>query len=333
MTRDDSASARTASQLLSGYLCGTHSGFAAAGRRARGRSVPGPRAVAAVHRTLTRMAPAVPNADLGVGPWAPDGDATDLADELRNRLSHPGVIELVVFGSQARGGTTGFSDLDAVLVISDEAVDDPETLSTVRPHVLAAQRAVITYQPMQHHGFEVATPRLLRAACAALGLPAVALEEARSLNGKRIGASLSGDGFGNGAALRSLARGLAPIGSWPRHPWSVHRLVAMFELLPVLYVQDRGASVPKWRSFDEARGAFGRSWWPYDVLNEVRLSWPRRRRPGLEVAATLGRNPWAAIAAWRRIPAPIPESVRPLLTERCLSGLQRLSRAMSEGVQ
>ena len=40
------------------------------------------------------------------------------------------------------------------------------------PLTLAAQRAVLAYQPMQHHGFEVVTPRLLEDANAALALPA-----------------------------------------------------------------------------------------------------------------------------------------------------------------
>jgi hypothetical protein len=109
--------------------------------------------------------------------------------------------------------------------------------------------------------------------------------------------------------------------------------VAMFELLPALYLQGRGASVPKWQSFDLARGEFARAWWPYDVLQEVRLAWPRMRRPGVNFAAAVGRNPWAAVAAWRRLPASLPEPIRPLLTPRLLNGLQVLARTMTERVE
>ena len=88
-----------------------------------------------------------------------------------------------MFGSQAGGRTTGFSDVDAILVISDEIAGDATEMPSLRRCVLAAQRAVIRYQPMQHHGFEIVTPTLLRDASGALALPAVALAETRSLRG------------------------------------------------------------------------------------------------------------------------------------------------------
>src|SRR5205823_7548356 len=105
------------------------------------------------------------------------------ARRLASLLDDEHVVELVLFGSQARGGTTGFSDVDAILVISDEAAEEPSILRSLRRRVLAAQRAALAHQPMQHHGFELATPMLLRDAGAALGLPRVALDEARSLGG------------------------------------------------------------------------------------------------------------------------------------------------------
>jgi hypothetical protein len=135
--------------------------------------------------------------------------------------------------------------------------------------------------------------------------------------------------------METLVRRLVGIRSWPGHAWNLHRAIAMFELLPTLYLQSRGRSVPKWQSFEMARKEFESSWWPYDVLDEVRLSWPRRKRPTLEAGAAILRNPWAAIAGWRRLPGRPPEQVRPLLTERTLEGLRTLARAMaaqSEGM-
>ena len=114
--------------------------------------------------------------------WRPN-DQNSLARALDAALTHPGVIDLVMFGSQAGGRTTGFSDVDAILVISDEIAGDATEMPSLRRCVLAAQRAVIRYQPMQHHGFEIVTPTLLRDASGALALPAVALAETRSLRG------------------------------------------------------------------------------------------------------------------------------------------------------
>jgi hypothetical protein len=130
--------------------------------------------------------------------------------------------------------------------------------------------------------------------------------------------------------LRTLALGVQRPAEWPRHPWTAHGLIAMFELLPVVYLQACGLSVAKAASFEHARTAFGDSWWPYDVLNEVRSLWPRSRRIRLEVSSRLLRNPWAAVAAWYRLPASLPVSVAPLLSQHCLVSLQALARTMLE---
>jgi hypothetical protein len=321
--------ARLASRLLSGYLCGTKSGLLGLGRRLRGRMAPKVEEIAALHRDLDACTPGE-SRELAGERWEPSSEAVALAGALRSALDHRLIIELVVFGSQARGGTTGFSDVDAILVIADEGADDPPALRSLRPHVLAAQRAVLAYQPMQHHGFEVVTPRLLRTGSAALDLPASALSETRSLHGKAVLASLSSGSDRNCDALRALTTQLLSVRSWPTHPWDAHVILAMFELLPVLYLQVRGASTPKWRSFDEARSDFGAAWWPYDVLRDVRLAWLRMRRARLELLASLLRNPWTAVAVWRRLPERLPEPVRPLLTPRLLEGLGSLTSAMHE---
>ena len=151
-----------------------------------------------------------------------------------------------MYGSQARGGTTAFSDVDAVLVISDHAAESRAALRSLRPRVLATQRAVLAYQPMQHHGFEVATPRLLQAAGAALELPAVALVETRAVVGGQVTACYAArNQLGDPQSLRRIVGILAKITSWPAHPWALHGVVSMFELVPALYLQARGRAVPK----------------------------------------------------------------------------------------
>src|SRR6266540_939300 len=295
-------SARLVSRLLSGYLCGTHSGllaFSASGRQLRARRAA---TISSMHK---RFSPRRAGEEVVVGErlWRSE-EQGPLAATLRSALSFPGVLDLVFFGSQARGERTGFSDVDAILVVTDDAAESAERLRALRPHVLAAQRAVLRYQPMQHHGFEVLTPRLLALAC--LPLPREALSETCSLRGASLGATTQNCDRA-GERLVALSASLTSADSWPTHPWQAHRLVAMFELLPTLYLQARGMSVPKWRSFALARDEFGQAWWPYDVLEEVRLLWPRERRRELELGVAISRNPWAAVAAWRRLPGRLPQ--------------------------
>jgi hypothetical protein len=318
---------RRVSRLLSGYLCGTHSGLSAFGSLWSRQSV-GAEAIALAHRALGAPAPDGQAVELGCERWEPDERST-LGEELRAALTHPAVIDLIFYGSQARGGRTGFSDVDAILVLSDQAADDPVVLRSLRFHVLAAERAVLSYQPMQHHGFEIATPRLMRSATESLALPADGLSETRSLTGNPVPAWLGNDSPDGRAALEGLVRSLTVLSAWPSHPWHAHRTVAMFALLPSLYLQARGRSVAKWRSFNEVRAEFGERWWPYDALAEVRLAWPRLRRPALERAAGFVRNPWIPVAVWRKLPASLPDPVRERLTPDLLEGLLSLARTMT----
>jgi hypothetical protein len=297
--------------------------------RRRGNRLP-LAALARRHEELPQVA-AEPTSVLGGAQWEPPHAARELESRLRSCVNGPGVVELVLFGSQARGGTTAFSDVDAILVIEDATAEDPAALSALRGSVLAAQRAVVAYQPMQHHGFEVATPKLLGRGRDSLGIPAVALTETRSLRGNAIEAMFEPvPAAESRKRLTELLRNTA-VSAWPRHAWRLHGLVSMFELLPALYLQARGREIPKWRSFDEAHSDFGDAWWPYDVLREVRDVWPRTSSVTLRAGIAGLRNPWAAVAAWSRLPSPeAPEAVRRLLSQECLAALRELARDMEE---
>ena len=321
---------RRLSRSLAGYLCGSHSGVA---RRRGARRLP-PALIAQAHQRLAARSDDDPTL-LGAQRWDPDRERKRLANGLRTALNVEGVVELVLFGSQARGGTTGFSDVDALLIIEDALVEEPGRLRALRPRVLAAERAILRHQPMQHHELEVVTPKLLQFAHSSLGLPPQALSDTRSLFGRPAAASWGAD-HENAArlarvALSDLAGGLLSARHWPRHPWLLHRLVSMFELLPALYLQSRDRSVPKWESFSAARAVFGPSWWPYEVLEQVRAVWPRRPRRGLETVTIAARNPWPVVAAWSRIPAAPPAGVASLLDDECLAGLQEICRRAVAG--
>jgi nucleotidyltransferase-like protein len=321
----ESLSLRTISRALAGLLCGTEFGFWLRKRDSLAR-----REIAELHRGLPGGQAEI-EVKLGVSRWNPPRFATELADRLRAKLSAAGIIDLIVFGSQARGAMTRFSDLDAILLIEDAAAEDPGVLGELRAPILAAQRSVLRFQPMQHHGFELATPKLLRHAGESLHLPAISLRDSRSLfgTGSTPAFLAAPDAETSAATAREIASSLVRLEGWPSHPWRLHRTVSMFELLPALYLQSRGTAVAKSRSFDIARAHFGDAWWPYDVLREVRGTWPLVRAPALDASAMMVRNPWVAVAIWRRLPVSTPEPARSLLTDECLHALKGLSRAMT----
>jgi hypothetical protein len=190
---------------------------------------------------------------------------------------------------------------------------------------------VIAYQPMQHHAFEVATPKLLAQAGESVGMPAVAFDEARSLRGTGAEASFSPEPPEHARGrLRQLLADLRTVEAWPRHPWRLHGLVAMWELAPALYVQALGEPVAKALSFERAREDFGDAWWPYDLLGQVRDQWVRSRQPMFVTTCRALRNPWIGVAAWLRAPVASRQPARSVLTNESLDALRRLAREMAE---
>jgi hypothetical protein len=319
-----SASPRQISRSLSAYLCGTHSGLLSLRRRDR----LDPAQLARAHSDLPE---GKGSTRIGARRWDPASEAVDLAQHLQTALNAPGVVDLVLFGSQARGGLTGFSDVDALLVIEDGIAEDPDALTALRPRVLASQRAVFAYQPMQHHAFEVATPKLLAQADDAIAMPAVAFDQASSLRGAGADASFSPEPPEHTRGrLAQLLADLQTVETWPQHPWRLHGLVAMWELAPALYVQALGEPVAKALSFERARADFGDAWWPYDVLRQVREQWVRSRQPMFVAASRALRNPWIAVAVRIRTPVAGRQPAARLLTDESLDGLRGLAREMME---
>src|ERR687887_2673386 len=102
----------------------------------------------------------------------------------------------------------------------------------------------------------------------------------------------------------------------------------MFELLPALYLQALGQAVEKWRSFALAGSHFGDDWWPFGVLEQVRASWLRSSPWMLSAASSALRNPWLAIAVWRRLPAAREQPAARLLTDESLTALHSLAERM-----
>ncbi len=318
-----------AAHRLAACLNGTHHGIHRQGHRDFA-----PRAVAQAFSLLDLGTHGGEQATtLGGSAWEPANEAERrLRSTLAVCLAMDEIVELVFFGSIARGATTGFSDVDAILVIDDEAVMDASRLRLLRHRVFAAGRAVLAYQPMQHHGFLIATPRLLGYGTEPLRLPREAVAETVSLFGRTVEVK-TGRGGTATQAFDALVESLGSVRSWPAHPWFLHRTIATFELAPTLYLQATGRACPKHLSFDLARADFQESWAPYDVLAEVRRRWPRKQMQGLRQLAWLLRNPWVACAVRRRLPAAVPSGIDDLLDETCLNDLRRLLALMADNVK
>ena len=88
---------------------------------------------------------------------------------------------------QARGATTGFSDVDAVLVVDDETADSPDKLRGLRATCSRHSARCSPISPMQHHGFEVGTTRLSGGGQRSARAAAPALAEANASSAANCG--------------------------------------------------------------------------------------------------------------------------------------------------
>jgi hypothetical protein len=317
--------ARTVVRGLSGYLCGTTSQLVGRSKRKD------PNFLARAHELIGSVSTATNS--LGMARWMPEGALGALRTRLAYLLDRPGVVDLVVFGSASRGSMTGFSDLDAILVVSDETADDRDALERLRPFVLSAQRGVLSYQPMQHHGFLVTTPRLLTHGLEPLDLPRQALAGSRSLLGRPIRAASAKVEFDARRQFLQIAGAVTKLRRWPTRACEAHLRISLFELLPALFCQASGRAVEKHESFALSREELPADWRPYDVLQTVRRLWPRTPSRTLAALMKATKNPWVAHAVWRRRPsATVPPAVASLLTQDLLESLNRLTMAMTARV-
>jgi hypothetical protein len=90
------------------------------------------------------------------------------------------LIGVWLHGSLATDDYTGYSDVDALIVVRDAVVHEDAMFRRVRAAIRAALRAVLLFDPLQHHGFFVGVESGLQSWPSSY-LPAAALQYARCL--------------------------------------------------------------------------------------------------------------------------------------------------------
>jgi hypothetical protein len=276
-----------------------------------------------------QVAPVAPGveATLGGEPYGPLSDArlAGLLDGLCAAFTpvRDDLAGVWLHGSLATGDYTDYSDVDALVVLRDHALEDPHAYRRVQAAVRVALRRVLIFDPLQHHGFFVACERAL-AAWPATYLPGVALQYARPLwPGPALPVVESPDPAGARAAFAVLARSVAGA---PR-PHNLHEaklLLSQFMLLPALYKQARGQALYKRESFPAVRPAFAAQWAAMDTATRLRAVWTNPARP-LWAAALRALGPWQAGRVYRRFETRLPSASEwPAL----LTGMRALAAVM-----
>jgi hypothetical protein len=217
------------------------------------------------------------------------------------------LVGVWLHGSLATQDYTGYSDVDALIVLRDEAVQNPRTYRRVRAAVLRALRSILVFDPLQHHGFFVGTESLLDQWPSDY-LPGAALQHARPLCPLPASVALQehSDPLEAPAAFHTLCRQVLHA-QVPRTLYQAKSLLSQFMLLPAAYYQAIGQPVYKRESFPQAQAEFPAHWCAMDEATQLRAEWRVPRRAGWAICLMFA-NPWVASRLYRRLErAPVPK--------------------------
>lgn len=238
--------------------------------------------VAALYRLCLRVLPPSdapeletpsPQANLSCRlPWA----VRCLARELKGQHG----LQLYLHGSLATCDATSYSDVDTLLIISHEWLQSGQQINELRPIIGNAQRWLYAYDPLQHHGFMVATaldlrryannyyPLDLLAYAVAIG-PA-SPQRYRLRQSKEEDASL----------FRRLRRRLTRMTEGemkaPQTRFALKLALSEMMLLPTYYLQLKGQVVYKRESFQAVQSILSEDAWnAIEALSTWRQEWAR----------------------------------------------------------
>lgn len=206
---------------------------------------------------------------------------------------HKLISLFAVHGSLSTLDFTPFSDVDTQLFLTEEAFASPELLLAIARMISHNNVYLRAYDPLQHHGYFVATD-MDRRAYPEPFLPVATLQQSTRIFGDdehsfavrhvpyadRFAAWHMGHSF----RLSYLSQ------QFPAAAFDVKRFMSRFALLPVLYlelVQDvypyKGDVFRQWEDFFTPD-----QWTPFHVLTSARANWNPER--GLHFSASFHRQ-------------------------------------------
>lgn len=240
---------------------------------------------------------------------------------------NPHVLEMVTFLSPLKDDLLGayvhgslgtcdeieYSDFDALVIIKERVISDPERLVVVAERLNASQAIMRDFDPLQHHGWFVLTEADLRSYPDDY-FPVELFQYAKSLfpdHGLELDIEPVDSSEDRHRSFDNLSQSILSLLKEDKLPVDLFRLkilLSEFMLLPTLYVQMRdGKGIYKKFSFDAAKVDFSPEDW--SIMEEVSLlreSWPRVAAP---------EPSWFLRLLGKRHNPPIPAGMKSVLTE------------------
>lgn len=224
------------------------------------------------------------------------------------------LVSVILHGSRSDGRTTGYSDVDALVILKDELFGDPDELMRVSHRLSIARRFMYVIDPLQHHGWFVMTERDLSCFPERV-LPLEVLSDSKVLLGmNRFAVTVCGSDPSalKSEALRVLSRLTKMLreGWRPKNCFALKSFLSEFMMIPVLYLQARDSKGwSKRDSFEEARKDFDiDTWGIMDEVSDMRRTWSFAP-DGATLFIMQNPAPWADKLR-KYWPTPIPSVIR-----------------------
>ena len=229
------------------------------------------------------------------------------------------LYSVILHGSVGDGHTTGYSDVDALVIIRNDVFADPTRLSAVATKLSAARIFMYRFDPLQHHGWFAMTEQDLAAYPESV-LPLEAIREGCVLSGEpvlRVSSLLQDCSVYEVAARRMVNKLHYQLrdGWRPKNAYQLKSLLSEFMMLPVLYLQTiYGKGYSKRDSFRDARTHYSESvWQAMEDVSNIRRHW--KYIPGYLSAQILSSRLCLLYPIRKYWPSAIPNEVAPLVND------------------
>lgn len=203
----------------------------------------------------------------------------EISDYIRTYME-PHLHSALVHGSVATGEIINYSDFDGLVVIKNDVFKNRKLVSEVSYHLNRTFAMMLRFDPVQHHGWMIATEKDFEKWPAEFFPPAL-FQYSKSLLGRDCQLTIKYDksaemlkaGFLKYADRLNLNLKKTAI---PDNAYQLKSILSEFMLLPSLYVAARdGKGIFKKFSFEMAEADFNTEEWRImKEVSEIRMKWP-----------------------------------------------------------
>ena len=241
---------------------------------------------------------------------------------LRNHLLPiaDDIQSVILHGSLGDGQLTGYSDVDALVILRNEVFLDPVRLNKVARRLSVARKFMCRFDPLQHHGWFVLSAQDLKSYPEAI-LPLESLSNASVLLGEtqlRVFITPSDRTVFDVSARRMVRKLIHQLedGWRPANAYQLKSLMSEFMMLPVLFLQAlSGKGEKKCDSFKKAENYYPAEIWTImNALSDARRNW--KYTPNILSKLVLC-NPHRFHHRLRKSwPSAIPHGIKPVINEK-----------------